>query len=145
MRFLDTRSMPGHLSQYAPGRQAFASQPPPFARCAILVGGLSDGMLACPYAPALTDALAKEGWATVQPLLRTSHLQFGFGSLDGDAEDLDALLEDRDGPLLHERLVAAAFLQEVRDPPPHRGVVEGAWAEVLFRRASRRVARLDAR
>ena len=93
MRFLDTRSMPGHLFQYAPGRQAFASQPPPFARCAILVGGLSDGMLACPYAPALTDALAKEGWATVQPLLRTSHLQFGFGSLDGDAEDLEALLE----------------------------------------------------
>ena len=72
MRFLDTRSMPGHLFQYAPGRQAFASQPPPFARCAILVGGLSDGMLACPYAPALTDALAKEGWATVQPPLRTS-------------------------------------------------------------------------
>ena len=31
------------------------------------------------------------GYATVQPILRTSYAQFGFGSLDTDVEDLEAL------------------------------------------------------
>lgn len=85
------RVMQGTLFQYAQGRQAVLSGELG-AKCVVLLGGLSDGLLACPYAPALADALAEAGWATCQPVLRTSYLQFGFGSLDSDVEDLDALL-----------------------------------------------------
>ena len=44
------------------------------------------------YAPPLAKALEALGYATVQPVLRSSYAQFGFGSLDNDVEDLEELL-----------------------------------------------------
>ena len=85
-----TRAMQGSLFVYAPGRQAFVTGSLQ-KKAAVLLGGLSDGLLACPYAPPLAEALEALGYATVQPILRTSYAQFGFGSLDNDVEDLEAL------------------------------------------------------
>ena len=85
-----TRAMQGSLFVYAPGRQAFVTGSLQ-KKAAVLLGGLSDGLLACPYAPPLAKALEALGYATVQPILRTSYAQFGFGSLDNDVEDLEEL------------------------------------------------------
>ena len=85
-----TRTMQGSLFAYAPGRQAFVTGSLQ-RKAAVLLGGLSDGLLACPYAPPLAKALEALGYATVQPVLRSSYAQFGFGSLDNDVEDLEAL------------------------------------------------------
>ena len=82
--------MQGSLFAYAPGRQAFVTGSLQ-RKAAVLLGGLSDGLLACPYAPPLAKALEALGYATVQPVLRSSYAQFGFGSLDNDVEDLEAL------------------------------------------------------
>ena len=86
-----TRTMQGSLFAYAPGRQAFVTGSLQ-RKAAVLLGGLSDGLLACPYAPPLAKALEALGYATVQPVLRSSYAQFGFGSLDNDVEDLEELL-----------------------------------------------------
>lgn len=56
------------------------------------MGGLTDGLLPTSYTPPLAAAVAKEGWSTVQPLLRGSYCQFGTGGLDRDVEDLSSLL-----------------------------------------------------
>ena len=85
------RAMQGSLFVYAPGRQAFVTGSLQ-KKAAVLLGGLSDGLLACPYAPPLAKALEALGYATVQPVLRSSYAQFGFGSLDNDVEDLEELL-----------------------------------------------------
>lgn len=86
------RTMTGTLFEYAPGRQAFVAGGTSLKKCAILLGGLSDGLLACPYYPALCERLGRDGWATVQPVLRSSYHAFGFGSLDADVADLRELI-----------------------------------------------------
>lgn len=58
----------------------------------VVMGGLTDGLLPTAYTPPLATAVAAEGWATVQPLLRGSYCQFGTGGLDRDVEDLSSLL-----------------------------------------------------
>mmetsp|Transcript_13342 Transcript_13342/g.27235 ORF Transcript_13342/g.27235 Transcript_13342/m.27235 type:complete len:295 (+) Transcript_13342:97-981(+) len=58
----------------------------------ILLGGLSDALLPCPYTVPLADACTSNNVTFVNPLLRTSSLQFGFGSLDTDVSDLDELI-----------------------------------------------------
>lgn len=69
---------------------------PPQAQCSerflVVMGGLTDGLLPTAYTPPLAAAVAKEGWSTVQPLLRGSYCQFGTGGLDRDVEDLSSLL-----------------------------------------------------
>eukprot|EP00899_Mesostigma_viride_P019307 jgi/Mesvir1/27378/Mv07184-RA.1 len=59
---------------------------------AIFIGGLSDGLLACPFVPGLAATLDEMGWSLVQPLLRSSYGGYGVGSLREDSEDLCALL-----------------------------------------------------
>jgi len=91
-----TQGMAGTLFQFKSQQanlQAFESGPAGAARKLIVLGGLSDGMLACPYVPQLGEALAAEGWSLVQPNLRSSYMQWGFGSLDEDVEDLTALMD----------------------------------------------------
>ena len=90
--------MAGVLFQYkgkAGNLQAFESGPPRARRKLVMLGGLSDGMLACPYVPALAEALAAEGegWSVVQPNLRSSYMQWGFGSLAADVEDVTSLID----------------------------------------------------
>jgi len=81
-----------YKSQYA-SLQAFESGPLPTERKLVVLGGLSDGMMACPYVPELAQALAAEGWSVVQANLRSSYMQWGFGSLSEDVEDVTALLD----------------------------------------------------
>ena len=97
MKF-ESRMMTGTLLQYGQGRQCFVSGPGGAgggvvgAKVCVVLGGLSDGLLACPYAPALSEALGRLGWSTVQPVLRSSYCQFGFSSLAADCEDVAELL-----------------------------------------------------
>lgn len=93
----DTRGegMAGTLFQFKSQQihlQAFESGPNHADRKLIVLGGLSDGMLPCPYVPQLGHALAAEGWSLVQANLRSSYNQWGFGSLDQDVEDLTHLI-----------------------------------------------------
>ena len=93
----DARTMEGRVYQYcsAPAPlQAFESGPLEGSENALVVmGGLTDGLLPTTYTPPLAAAVAAEGWATVQPLLRGSYCQFGTGGLDRDVEDLSSLLK----------------------------------------------------
>lgn len=100
------RSMPGTLFKYGPDalHTAFVSRgrgpaPSPSspsgggggARHAVLLGGLTDGLFAVPWAERLAERLAPLGWDLVQPLLRSSYSGFGVRSLDEDAADLALL------------------------------------------------------
>lgn len=62
--------------------------------CAVVfIGGLTNGLFAVPYIPALNNALREKGTATlVQPLLTSSYGGFGVSSLDRDADEIRALL-----------------------------------------------------
>ena len=69
--------LPGRLYTYrrSPGAlQAFESPPdhesPHFA---IYLGGLTDGLNACPYVENLAHECASRGWALVQPVLSSSY------------------------------------------------------------------------
>jgi Protein of unknown function (DUF1749) len=100
-------TLSGELFQYSGGgsRVAFESSPrPPPAlvsaprtrssnnKC-ILVGGLSDGLLALPYTQALERVCHDNGWSLVQPILSSSYTGFGHGTLDRDVQELQELLE----------------------------------------------------
>ena len=94
----DTRGdgMAGVLFQFKSqgvNLQAFESGPALAARKLIVLGGLSDGMLPCPWVPQLAAALSQQGWSVVQANLRSSYQQWGFGSLDEDVEDVTSLIE----------------------------------------------------
>ena len=59
----------------------------------MFIPGLTDGPMGLPYIPALSAALAQQGWALCQPVLSSSYLGFGVsGGLAQDCEELDALL-----------------------------------------------------
>eukprot|EP00899_Mesostigma_viride_P019305 jgi/Mesvir1/27376/Mv07184-RA.2 len=89
------REMKGVLFEYSDGQghalAAFRSGDHP-DNVAIFIGGLSDGLLACPFVPGLAATLDEMGWSLVQPLLRSSYGGYGVGSLREDSEDLCALL-----------------------------------------------------
>jgi len=97
--------MKGELFGYAPGRVAFESPPAvsiTYNNKCILLGGLSDGLMPVPYTSALEEACCTAsssvddssncGWSLVQPILSSSYLGFGHGSLDRDVTELDELL-----------------------------------------------------
>ena len=58
---------------------------------AVLVGGLTDGLLFAAYAAPLAARLAARGVALVQTLLSSSHVGWGLASLDSDADELHQL------------------------------------------------------
>jgi pimeloyl-ACP methyl ester carboxylesterase len=59
----------------------------------VLLGGLSDGLMPVPYTSPLNDAcLRSDGWSLVQPVLSSSYLGFGHGSLARDTREIDELL-----------------------------------------------------
>lgn len=93
----------GQLFLYARGRAAFESSPPLPSmsneqqqlcdkKC-ILLGGLSDGLLPVPYTSMLEEVCHKNNWSLVQPILSSSYLGFGNGSLDRDVEELEELIQ----------------------------------------------------
>jgi len=90
----------GQLFLYAGGRAAFES-PLPLSteegstlstkKC-ILLGGLSDGLLPVPYTQLLADACHQSSWTLVQPVISSSYLGFGHGSLQRDCDELQELM-----------------------------------------------------
>jgi pimeloyl-ACP methyl ester carboxylesterase len=65
----------------------------------ILIGGLSDGLIPTPYAKDLEKACHSVGWSLVQPLMSSSGLGFGHGSLHRDTQEISCLLRY----LIHHR------------------------------------------
>lgn len=64
-------------------------------RVAVFLGGLTDGLLGVPYFQSLATKLKRLGFAHVlQPVLRSSYMGFGYGSLDQDVADLVELIRD---------------------------------------------------
>jgi len=100
----------GSLFQYTtpfPSLVAFESCPPldpnmdssgldvdllPTKKC-ILLGGLSDGLIPTPYSKPLESACHNQGWSLVQPVLSSSYLGFGNGSLERDSTEIGKLLQ----------------------------------------------------
>jgi hypothetical protein len=81
----------GSLFQYSRNLVAFESAPPagpPPTRKCILIGGLSDGLIPTPYTKKLEEACHVQGWSLVQPILSSSYLGFGNGSLDRDTNEI---------------------------------------------------------
>lgn len=58
----------------------------------ILIGGLSDGLIPTPYTSKLEKMCHSIGWSLVQPLISSSYLGFGHGSLSRDTEEMDHLI-----------------------------------------------------
>ena len=93
----------GQLFLYGAGRAAFESSPltstaggvaaPSLSskKC-ILLGGLSDGLLPVPYTQDLADACSEASWSLVQPVISSSYLGFGHGSLQRDCDELQELM-----------------------------------------------------
>jgi len=85
----------GQLFLYAGGRAAFESplsqSSTMYERKCILLGGLSDGLLPLPYTQLLADACHASSWSLVQPVLSSSYMGFGHGSLQRDCEELQEL------------------------------------------------------
>jgi hypothetical protein len=92
----------GSLFQYSRNLVAFESIPSssataiptttvlpklPACKC-ILIGGLSDGLIPTPYTKDLEEACHSLGWGFVQPILSSSYLGFGNGSLDRDSIEI---------------------------------------------------------
>ena len=59
----------------------------------ILLGGLSDGPIPTPYAKLLEERCHSMGWSLVQPILSSSYLGFGHGSLSRDTDEIVRLME----------------------------------------------------
>ena len=59
----------------------------------ILLGGLSDGPIPTPYTKLLEERCHSMGWSLVQPILSSSYLGFGHGSLSRDTDEIVRLME----------------------------------------------------
>jgi pimeloyl-ACP methyl ester carboxylesterase len=64
------------------------------SRCLILLGGLTDGLLSLPYVERLSSKLESlsKPYSLIQPLLRSSNLQYGWHTINNDIEDLKTLI-----------------------------------------------------
>jgi len=62
------------------------------ARKCILLGGLSDGPIPCPYTKLLEGKCHELGWSLVQPVLSSSYLGFGHGDLKRDTDEIAKLM-----------------------------------------------------
>jgi alpha-beta hydrolase superfamily lysophospholipase len=86
------RPLQGTLWQWGRNKVAFESGAADSARKLIVLGGLGDGLLPCRWAPALSDAAAATGWATVQPTLSSAYTGYGTGMLQRDVDELSELV-----------------------------------------------------
>ena len=85
-------ALQGALWQWGRNKVAFESGPAGSSRKLLVLGGLGDGLLACRWAPALSDAAAAAGWATVQPTLSSAYTGYGTGMLQRDVDELSELI-----------------------------------------------------
>ncbi|CAF1068870.1 unnamed protein product [Rotaria sordida] len=65
------------------------------SRCLILIGGLTDGLLSLPYVEKLSSKLESlsKPYSLIQPLFRSSNLQYGWHTIDDDIQDLNILID----------------------------------------------------
>ena len=89
--------MYGNLFVYDPKWKlvAFESGLLSSSRCLILLGGLTDGLLSLPYVERLSSTLESlsRPHSLIQPLFRSSNLQYGWHTIDHDIEDLKTLID----------------------------------------------------
>ena len=89
----------GSLFQYHRNLVAFESTPPILGneilpeKKMILIGGLSDGLIPTPYTSKLQSVCFDHNWSLVQPILSSSYLGFGNGSLERDTFEICQLLK----------------------------------------------------
>lgn len=57
------------------------------------IGGLTDGLNACPWIFRLSTECRERGWNVVQPLLSSSYLGYGTGSLVRDTSEIVKFIE----------------------------------------------------
>ena len=84
--------MEGRLFAYQRGLCAFQSGDRSSDKHLVVMGGLTDGLLATPYVTVLAAAAAAAGWAVTQPMFSSSCLGYGISSLERDCTELDALI-----------------------------------------------------
>lgn len=89
-----SRGLAGRLYQWGQNKVAFESGCIGSLVKIIVLGGLGDGLLACKWVPALSDAAREKEWAVVQPTLTSSFGGHGTSNLRQDAEELTALVND---------------------------------------------------
>jgi len=92
----ETTALDGTLFLYDPAHRLVAfqhGQSSAVVRLFIFVPGLTDGLLALPYIPALARAVARQGWTFVQPVLSSSYMGFGISSVSTDCAELDLLVD----------------------------------------------------
>lgn len=84
--------MQGKLVRYGPGpaHVAFVNDLNRKSASAILLGGLTDGLLFAPFCCSLNSALASKV-NVVHPLLTSSHQGWGMGNITRDADELALL------------------------------------------------------
>jgi ankyrin repeat protein len=58
----------------------------------ICIGGLTDGLNACPWIFKLSSTCQTLGWNVIQPLLSSSYLGYGTGSLARDTQEITELI-----------------------------------------------------
>lgn len=87
--------MYGNLFIYDPNYKLVAFESGSSSRCLILLGGLTDGLLSLPYVEKFSSALQSlpQPYSLIQPLLRSSNLQYGWHTIDNDVEDLRTLID----------------------------------------------------
>lgn len=86
--------------------QGSSSLSPPLQGYLIFIGGMTDGLIACPYVPSLSSSIRSLGWRCVQVELSSSRLGFGVSSLLEDVEELDCLVKALQTRYKQEELVA---------------------------------------
>lgn len=85
-------TMEGTLLRYGSGSCHVAFTSGKHLRHVLVVGGLTDGLMATRYVGPLAAAVDRCGWCLTQTLLSSSHHGYGTSSLDRDAEELSMLL-----------------------------------------------------
>lgn len=86
-------SFEGVIHKYCDRHVAFEFAPAGRKKVLIFVGGLTDGLLTVPYVGGLADALALEGFSTMQMQFSSSFKGFGTSSLDKDVDEIDQLVD----------------------------------------------------
>lgn len=71
--FFSRQGLQGTLFKYGPGPSHVAMMTGRHSRHLVLVGGLTDGLLALPYAPQLHRRLDEASWSCVQCQLTSSY------------------------------------------------------------------------
>jgi pimeloyl-ACP methyl ester carboxylesterase len=87
--------MYGTLFIYSEKHQlnAFESGSPSSSRYVIFLGGYVGGLLSIPYIERLDELLSQLSYTLIQPLFRSSNLQYGWHTIDNDIEDLQNLID----------------------------------------------------